>query len=149
MTSQSHRRNAGIALAAGGSLLFAFLASAGEDKLQMMDTNKDGMISAAEHSAGARQMFVKMDANGDGSVTATEMDAAYGQVKSGDQSAPRMSSAEKIRDIDGNKDGAITAVEHEAASRDKFAKMDTNRDGSLSAAELQAGHAALSGERTN
>ncbi len=69
--------------------------------------------------------------------------------KPGEQSAPQMSSAEKIRAIDGNKDGAITAVEHETASRDKFAKMDTNRDGNLTAAELQAGHAEMTGERTN
>ena len=149
MDIHSHRRNTVMAMAAGSCLLFAGFALAGGDKLQMMDTNKDGMISSAEHSAGARQMFVKMDANADGSVTATEMDAAYGQVKPGEESAPRMSSAEKIRAIDGNNDGAITAVEHETASRDRFAKMDTNRDGNLSAAELQAGHAEMTGESNN
>ncbi len=41
-----------------------------------MDTNHDGVVSADEHAAGAKQMFAKMDADHDGNVTATEMDAA-------------------------------------------------------------------------
>lgn len=142
---------AGAALAAGG-LMFSFLAQAGDDKMQMMDTNKDGVVSAAEHAAGARQMFTKLDANGDGSVNASEMDAAgrpAGSTASTGASAPRMSSAEKIRAIDTNGDGTITAAEHESASRDKFARMDANGDGSLSASEMQAGHAAPSQDRPN
>ena len=61
--------------AAAGSLALAFGAQAGEDRIQMMDANKDGMISAAEHTAGARQMFRKMDADGDGRVTVAEVDS--------------------------------------------------------------------------
>src|SRR5262245_624722 len=107
--------------AAAGCMAVALAAAANEDKMQMMDANKDGMISSAEHAGGAKQMFEKMDANRDGSVTAAEMDAAHAGMKSGEHSAPQMSSAEKIRVIDGNNDGAITAAEHEAASRDMFA----------------------------
>ena len=43
----------------------------------MMDTNHDGVVSADEHAAGAKQMFAKVDADHDGNVTATEMDAAH------------------------------------------------------------------------
>ena len=72
-----------VLAAAIGSFVFAFGASAGDDKMQMMDTNKDGMISAAEHSAGVKQMFTKMDVDGDGKVTAAEMDASHRRMSGG------------------------------------------------------------------
>ena len=40
-----------------------------------------------------------------------------------------MSAAEKIKVVDGNGDGVLTAAEHEAASKKMFQKMDANRDG--------------------
>lgn len=43
--------------------------------LAMMDANKDGTITAAEHAAGARAMFARIDANDDGFVSRTEFDA--------------------------------------------------------------------------
>jgi hypothetical protein len=72
---------AGAALAAV-SLMFSTHASANDDKMQMMDTNKDGVISAAEHAAGARQMYSKMDANGDGSLSAAELQTSHSDMKS-------------------------------------------------------------------
>ena len=132
-----------VLAAAVGSFLFAVGASAGEDKMQMMDTNKDGMISAAEHSAGVKQMFTKMDADGDGKVTAAEMDASHKRMSSGGTHATSMSSAEKIKTIDTDRDGAITAAEHEAGASSKFTQMDTDGNGSLSSAEMQAGHARM------
>lgn len=42
-------------------------------KIAAMDTNNDGKLSSAEHTAGAKQMFSKMDADNDGSLTAQEM----------------------------------------------------------------------------
>ena len=147
MNINSLARHAAIAAAAGG-LALAFGAQAGEDKIQMMDANKDGMISAAEHTAGARQMFQKMDADGDGRVTAAEMDAAHHHdTRDGGTPASAMSSAEKIATIDADKDGAITASEHEAGSRGMFSRMDANGDGNLNAAELRAGHQKMMGEQ--
>ena len=60
-------RNQTLAIAAG-TLIFAFSASADDDKMKM-DTNKDGMISAAEHDAGVRSKWTKMDPDGDGRVS--------------------------------------------------------------------------------
>jgi Ca2+-binding EF-hand superfamily protein len=137
MKLYARRGYTGFAAAVGG-LALAFGAYAGEDKLQMMDTNKDGMISAAEHAAGAQAMFGKLDADGDGRVTAAEMDAAHSGA--GGTAAPTMSSAEKIKTIDTDGDGAITVAEHEKGSRGMFTKMDVNGDGNLSAEEMQAGH---------
>ena len=55
----------GLALALG--------ASAVEVDLQGMDVDRDGMISAAEYAAGARQRFQQMDVDRNGRVTAPEM----------------------------------------------------------------------------
>jgi Ca2+-binding EF-hand superfamily protein len=111
-----------------------------------MDSNGDGKLSPAEHAAGARAMFVAMDANHDGRVNAAEMDAAQlrsgGRMEKGD-AAVQMSSAEKIKVIDGNGDGVLTAEEHAAGARGMFETMDTDHDGSLSPSELAAGHAKM------
>ena len=145
MKLDSYARRAALA-AATASLLLSFGAQAGEDKMQMMDTNTDEMISAAEHIAGARQMFLRMDTDGDGRVTAAEMDAAQARMPGGTP-APAVTSDDKIRAIDADHDGVITASEHESGSRGMFTKMDVDGDGNLTVAEMQAGHQQLTGEQ--
>ena len=54
-----------------------------------------------------------------------------------------MSSAEKIKVIDTNGDGALSAEEHAAGSKMMFEKMDTDKDGFLTKAEMTAGHHKL------
>lgn len=110
-------------------------------ELQMMDTDRDGKLTAREHAKGARSMFDAMDADRDGSVTAAEMDAAHKGHNMGEKAAAgKMSSAEKIRTVDTNKDGKLSAEEHVAAADKMFATMDTDKDGLLTAAELEKGH---------
>ncbi len=108
-----------------------------------MDANKDGMVSAAEHAAGARQMFDTMDANKDGRVTAAEMDAAHQRVTGAKATKGELTSAEKIKVIDKDGDGVLTAEEHAAGSQSMFQKMDTNKDGFLTKVELATGHASM------
>lgn len=131
----------------------------GQAELKMMDKDGDGSISAAEHTAGAKQMFAKMDADGDGIVTAKEMDAAHKDMPTAHQESTSESStgtasrlgksdsmhhdksaAAKIKMIDTDGDGTITAAEHEAGAKKMFEKMDKDHNGKLSAAEVQAGH---------
>lgn len=135
--------------------------SSGQAKLQMMDTDHDGSVSATEHAAGAKMMFEKMDADGDGIVTAQEIGAAHKDMSTGQSEStasssdtagaakasrlggserPQKSPASKIKAIDEDGDGTITAAEHEAGARKMFDKMDKDHNGKLSAAELQAGH---------
>ena len=54
-----------------------------------------------------------------------------------------MSSADKIKVVDTNGDGVLSAEEHEAGSRSMFVKMDSDGDGMLSKGEYCAGHAKL------
>jgi len=116
----------------------AGLAGPDTDKhFKAMDTNGDGMISRAEHAAGAKKMFTECDANKDGVVTAAEMEAH--SMAQGEKIAKNDKSiAERIREIDQNGDGRLTTAEHEAGSEKMFAKMDTNGDGSLSKQECDA-----------
>jgi Ca2+-binding EF-hand superfamily protein len=141
----------------------------GQAELHMMDADHDGSVSATEHAAGAKRMFAMMDQDGDGIVTAAEMSAAHkdmptaraqspdthtadsGRLPQADPSARTSDasgkpikgmdqSAAKIKEIDTDQDGTISAAEHEAGARKMFDMMDKDHNGKLSAAELQAGH---------
>ena len=133
-----------------GGLTFASLAFAADPKagkpdaeFAAMDTNKDGKVSVEEHAAASKKMFHMMDANRDGKVTAAEMTAAHPRVTGKKAKKSDMSSADKIKVIDTDGDGILTAEEHAAGSRAMFEKMDTDKDGFLTNDELAAGHAQM------
>jgi Ca2+-binding EF-hand superfamily protein len=135
---------AGIAISAGAVLASHAMDPPDIDKeFAMMDANKDGMISADEHAAGARAMFEKMDGDKDGKVTAAEMAAAHKAVTGHATKKSDMSAPDKIKAVDSDGDGILTAEEHAKASASMFAKMDTDKDGFLSKQEVTAGHAAM------
>lgn len=129
---------------AGALLAFQAVANPDIDKeFATMDANHDGKISAAEHAAGAKAMFEKMDANHDGKVTAAEMTAAHEAITGQAAKKSDMSAADKIKAIDTDGDGVLTADEHAKGAAAMFAKMDTNKDGFLAKEEMAAGHAAM------
>ena len=47
------------------------------EKIEAIDSNHDGNLSAEEHVAGARKMFALMDADKDGSLSEAELDAGH------------------------------------------------------------------------
>lgn len=110
-----------------------------EDMRTTLDADGDGWVSASEHDRGTRAMFDRMDADRDGSVTAAEMDAARA-ARGKPARADGLSSAEKIRTIDRDGDGKLTASEHSAGSKARFTEMDVDHDGSLSRPEWTEGH---------
>ena len=78
-------------------------------RLQMMDTNKDGMISAAEHTAGSKaRCSGKLDADGDGRVTAAEWTRTVRGARTPAESRPSQWGR------------CVTAAEHEKGSRGMF-----------------------------
>ncbi|KQV85936.1 EF-hand domain-containing protein [Rhizobacter sp. Root1221] len=131
-----------LGLAAATSAAAAGTESA-EAEILMMDKNGDGVLTAAEHAAGARTMFTAMDTDQDGRVTAPEMDQYTARTTRHERDAQPMSSAEKIKLVDANGDGVLTADEHRDASARMFDTMDTDRDGTLDRAELATGHAKM------
>lgn len=55
------------------------------EKIARMDTNGDGMLSAAEHDAGARTMFSEMDTDGNGSLSRQELAAGHAKMMQPDK----------------------------------------------------------------
>lgn len=53
------------------------------EKIQMIDQNGDGKLTAAEHAAGSDKMFAKMDKNGDGFLSKAECDEGLKMMKKG------------------------------------------------------------------
>jgi Ca2+-binding EF-hand superfamily protein len=131
----------------GGIAMFiGFTATANpavDKEFAMMDANKDGKISAEEHAAGAKAMFEKMDKDKDGKVTAAEMTAAHKAITGHAAKKSDMSSANKIKAVDANGDGILTAEEHATASASMFTMMDTDKDGFLSKKEMAGVHASM------
>jgi EF hand len=126
-----------------GSLALSGTAFAGDaSKVDRLDTDKDGKVSAAEYTAGAKTSFDKLDANADGKVTAAEMDSAYTTSKPGVGAAKTQSSADRIKTLDTDMDGSLSASEHEAGSKAMFDQLDADKDGSLTDVEIKAGHEA-------
>lgn len=121
----------------------AWAHKGGDHEFQMMDTDNDGKVTAAEHAAGAKKMFEMMDSDKDGKVTAAEMEAHHEQIAGKKAKKMEMSAAEKIKTIDTNGDGQITAEEHAAGAKKMFEMMDTDNDGALSKGECKSGHAKL------
>jgi Ca2+-binding EF-hand superfamily protein len=119
------------------------VVAAAATEFKAMDANHDGKVTREEHAAAARGMFDKMDANHDGKVTAAEMDAAHQAIAGGEAGKNELSSAEKIKAVDQDRDGTHTTAEHAYGSRSMFDKMDVNHDGVLTPDEMAAGHAAL------
>jgi Ca2+-binding EF-hand superfamily protein len=55
-------------------------AMSSADKIKVIDTDGDDVISADEHAAGAVIMFDKMDTDGDGFLTKTELEAGHDKL---------------------------------------------------------------------
>jgi len=136
-----------LAMSAGTLLTAPAIAlnpQQGVDKeFTMMDTDKDGRVSAEEHASGARTMYGKMDTNKDGKVTSAEMTASHEAVTGKAAQATDMSAADKIKVVDADGDGLLTAEEHGRGSEAMFGKMDVDKDGFLSREEVARGHAEM------
>src|SRR5256885_8629802 len=117
-----------------------------------IDTNGDGVVSAAEAQAAEGKVqqqrlaairgrveaeFTKLDTNKDGQLSKIEFMAAAPTAPS---TPPN--GAAIVAQLDKNKDGKISADEYRAPRLAMFDRLDTNHDGTISATERQAAAAA-------
>lgn len=80
---------------------------------EMLDTNKDGVVSPEERHARLQPMVDRLDKNGDGKLTPDELSS----------SGRRRVSFEDPAAVDTNKDGEISLAELDAAVTERRQKM--------------------------
>lgn len=139
MNARSSRRLSAAMLCILGAGVVSLPAMAGEGCPQkaMADVEGgNGQMSASEHAAGAQKRFDSMDADHDGKITAAEIASSQGAERIAWARKP-VSSTDKIRKLDSNKDGVLTASEYANGSQAIFNELDSDSDGYLRASEMQ------------
>jgi hypothetical protein len=103
--------------------------------LKEAEGNADGGISAQKHAATASKRFEMMDTNKDGKITAAEINSSHGAESIVWANHPE-SPAEKIRSLDRNRDGTLTESEYSAGSQKMFHILDADGNGVLTPSEM-------------
>jgi hypothetical protein len=110
--------------------------------MQVLDTDKNGELSAAEIAAAATALKT-LDKNSDGKLSADELRASPGAVGPG-AGVSRSVRAEddsaaiaRLMANDKNSDGKLTAEELPARMKGIMARADADKDGFLTQAELE------------
>ena len=133
-------RSVSVALTLAVMGMCSLPALAGDDRCSQSatvtpDVEGDGHLTAAAHQAAAAKRFEIIDTNKDGKVTADEIGASRG-AESVQWAGTMTSSRDKIAQLDTNKDGALTPKEYADSSQKIFMKLDVDHDGMLSDAEM-------------
>lgn len=124
-------------------------------KFAAMDTDQDGLISAAEHEAAHNDKFELFDADGSGAFDVDEFLAVRmgpGPREGGQGKKMQKMQAmkkQKFAKMDADASGDVTLAELQAFSGAKFLMVDTDNDGSVSFAEFQAHKSAHAGKAKN
>jgi len=103
----------------------------GGPAMMMLDTDRDGIITAAEWQ-NAPSALAKLDTNGDGKVSPDELRPPGGGSPGSEEMVSRMMSFDK----DG--DGKLSAAELPERMQGMMARADKNNDGLLTKEELTA-----------
>jgi len=135
-----------------------------EVMFDLMDTNKDGVVTQDEAAAHRAKIFEKLDRNDDGYLENAEKrlgrfkQHARKKMHRAEHKADRQlaldtntdgkvslkefeaKSSPMFEKLDRNGDGTITPKEHKAAKREMFARMDVNGDGVLGAEDRKLRH---------
>ncbi|MFM2129306.1 MAG: hypothetical protein RL477_852 [Pseudomonadota bacterium] len=97
-------------------------------RIQFLDANKDGKISAAEIAAEEKRLFAAADVNGDGKLSVEEF-------RRRGQWFVRMGTSSFFDLLDANGDGQISAEEMTGPSARWFKRHDADKNGTIDADE--------------
>jgi hypothetical protein len=121
--------------------------------MMLADTNKDGLLSAAEIQAHQDARFTQMDANKDGELSSDEMGppAMGGPGQGPGKASPMGNTMTESRDamraerhaqmlavMDSDKNGTVNRAEFNAYEGHRMDQADSNHDGQLDQAEIEA-----------
>lgn len=116
-----------------------------EQRFDRMDTNKDGVLNAADREARKAERFDRMDANKDGMISRDEFNAAHtsrttdDRAEKGDRMRHRTSwRGRGMHKGMAGQGGDVTKADFVAASLARFDQADANKDGILTADERKA-----------
>jgi Ca2+-binding EF-hand superfamily protein len=117
------------------------LGAAQADRFRAIDRNGDGFISSEEwygQRGVAPVPFTVVDLDGDGRISNSEF-REWSSARGG-ANVRGITSADRFRTIDKNKDGVISAEEWKdgSLSRTPFESVDANKDGKISLREFSA-----------
>ena len=99
------------------------------------DVEGSGHLTAAAHKSSAAKRFELMDTNHDGKVTAAEIGGSRG-AESIAWASKMTSAKEKVSQLDTNRDGALTVKEYADSSQKMFDLLDVDGNGVLSDSEM-------------
>ena len=102
---------------------------------QEAEGTADGGITAAKHAATASKRFEMMDTNKDGKISADEISASHGAESIVWANHPA-AAADKIRSLDRNRDGVLTVAEYTSGSQRMFEELDVDGNGVLTPSEM-------------
>lgn len=114
-----------------------------DGEFRKMDADKNGQLTRAEVEAFQRivalatartrnqQLFAQLDSDRNGQVSPAEFTKLSAPP-------PPANGQPFIAQMDGNKDGRVSLIEHRAGKLAHFDRMDTDKDGTVTVAELRA-----------
>ena len=108
-----------------------------------MDADKNGQVTrteteafqrataVAESGKRMRAMFAQLDADRNGQLSIAE----FAKASSG---PPQVNGQPFVANLDANKDGKVSLVEHRAGKLRRFDTIDADKDGVVTVAEMKA-----------